>query len=329
MTTTATAAAPEVEPTPPEQIEWDLGEIYPHVDAWNAARTALEKRVEALAGYQGRLGESAATLREVLDAVSAADKELSRLFVHAFLEADEDRRVAAAAGAPRPRRVPPVAVRRDRRVRLARAAAGRRRDHRALHRRGAGLGAARVQPARHPAARAAHPVGRVRAGHRGHRPRRAGPRAHLRPADQLGHGVPRRYPVHRRGGDPRPVRLHRAPGLAGARRPQARVRPVLGRVEDLRGDGRAASRHAGEGPRVPRPGAALRQLARGGAGRPQHPRRRLPYPARRRRPPPAVAAPLLPHPPAHARARRPALLRHLPAAGRARTASSASTSRRP
>ena len=96
MTTTTTAAATEVEPSPPEQIEWDLGEIYPDVDAWNAARADLEKRVEALAGYQGRLGESAATLREVLDAISATEKELSRLFVHAFLKADEDRRVAAA-----------------------------------------------------------------------------------------------------------------------------------------------------------------------------------------------------------------------------------------
>ena len=96
MTTTATATAPTVEPTPPQQIEWDLGEIYPDIDAWNAARTRLEERVAALAGYQGRLGESAATLRDALDAVSATDKELSRLFVFAFLKADEDRRVAAA-----------------------------------------------------------------------------------------------------------------------------------------------------------------------------------------------------------------------------------------
>ena len=96
MTTTAPAAAPDVEPTPPQQIEWDLGEIYPDIDAWNAARTDLETRVAALAGCQGRLGESAATLCEALDAISATDKELSRLFVHAFLEADEDRRVAAA-----------------------------------------------------------------------------------------------------------------------------------------------------------------------------------------------------------------------------------------
>ena len=93
--TTATVTA-DVEPSPPEQIEWDLGEIYPDIEAWDTARTALEKRVAALAGYQGRLGESAATLREALDAVSATDKELSRLFVHAFLKADEDRRVAAA-----------------------------------------------------------------------------------------------------------------------------------------------------------------------------------------------------------------------------------------
>ena len=91
-----TAAAPDIEPSPPAQIEWDLGEHYPSLDDWNAARTRIEAQVEALAGHQGRLGESAAALRDALDAVSAAEKALSRLFVFAFLKADEDRRAAAA-----------------------------------------------------------------------------------------------------------------------------------------------------------------------------------------------------------------------------------------
>lgn len=95
MTTTA-AAAPTAEPSPPRQIEWDLGEIYPGLDDWNAARGRIETQVEALTAWRGRLGESAAALREALDAVSAAEKALARLFVFAFLKADEDRRAADA-----------------------------------------------------------------------------------------------------------------------------------------------------------------------------------------------------------------------------------------
>ena len=63
MMTIATTGAQEVDRLQPEQIEWDLGEIYPSYEAWNAAKTQLEARVAALATYRGRLGESAATLR--------------------------------------------------------------------------------------------------------------------------------------------------------------------------------------------------------------------------------------------------------------------------
>ena len=96
MTTTATATAQDADRSQPEQIVWDLGEIYPSFDAWNAARTQLEARVAALAAYRGRLGESAAMLREAFDAITGTEKELARLFVFAYLKADEDRRVSAA-----------------------------------------------------------------------------------------------------------------------------------------------------------------------------------------------------------------------------------------
>ena len=96
MMTTATATAQGADRSQPEQIEWDLGEIYPSFDAWDAAGTQLEARVAALAAYRGRLGESAAMLREAFDAITGTEKELARLFVFAYLKADEDRRVSAA-----------------------------------------------------------------------------------------------------------------------------------------------------------------------------------------------------------------------------------------
>ena len=96
MMTTATATAHGADRAQPEQIEWDLGEIYPSFDAWDAARTQLAARVAALAAYRGRLGESAAMLREAFDAITGTEKELARLLVFAYLKADEDRRVSAA-----------------------------------------------------------------------------------------------------------------------------------------------------------------------------------------------------------------------------------------
>ena len=84
-------------PTPvPAQIEWDLSELYTSYDEWTADKERLTARIETLAEYRGRLGESAAALREALEAISTTERELYRLYVFAFLEADEDRRVAEA-----------------------------------------------------------------------------------------------------------------------------------------------------------------------------------------------------------------------------------------
>ena len=92
MTTTATAEPAAA----PVQIEWNLAEIYDSLDAWRADKARLEKQVAELARFKGRLGESAATLSEALDAVSTTEKDLVRLYVFAFLRADEDRRVSEA-----------------------------------------------------------------------------------------------------------------------------------------------------------------------------------------------------------------------------------------
>ena len=82
--------------TTPAPIEWNLAEIYPDLDAWRADKARLEGEVAGLVRFAGRLGESAAVLAEALDTISTTEKDLVRLHVHAFLKADEDRRVAEA-----------------------------------------------------------------------------------------------------------------------------------------------------------------------------------------------------------------------------------------
>ena len=97
MTTTTpatTTAQNPSDPAEPEQIVWDLTEIYPTDQAWSAEKERLEREVDGLSRYQGTLGDSAAALRTALDAISASDKQLARLYVYVFLKADEDRRVA-------------------------------------------------------------------------------------------------------------------------------------------------------------------------------------------------------------------------------------------
>ncbi len=95
MMTTATSTTQNQDRTTPDQIAWDLSEIYPTEAAWDAEKDRLDEAVAGLARYRGTLGGGPDALREALDAVSAIDKELSRLYVYAFLESDEDRRVSA------------------------------------------------------------------------------------------------------------------------------------------------------------------------------------------------------------------------------------------
>lgn len=80
----------------PAQIEWNLAEIYDSIEAWRADKARLEERVAELSRFKGRLGDSAAVLSEALDAISTTEKDLVRLYVFAFLKADEDRRLSEA-----------------------------------------------------------------------------------------------------------------------------------------------------------------------------------------------------------------------------------------
>jgi len=78
-----------------KQVEWDLTEVYESLDTWRHQKEQVERRVAELTSFKGRLGESAETLVNALDAISGAEKDVVRLYVYAFLEADEDRRVSA------------------------------------------------------------------------------------------------------------------------------------------------------------------------------------------------------------------------------------------
>ena len=95
MTTPATTTeAQSKTSSPPEQIAWDLSELFPNDVAWNAERARLDEQVERLSRFRGGLGRSADTLRDALDAFSVTEQAIMRLYAYAFLKSDEDCRIA-------------------------------------------------------------------------------------------------------------------------------------------------------------------------------------------------------------------------------------------
>jgi oligoendopeptidase F len=80
---------------PPEHT-WNLADLYPSMDAWRAAKQRTSAAIPALKSFEGRLGSSAATLADALEATYRLDKELSRVYVYASLLADQDTRDSAA-----------------------------------------------------------------------------------------------------------------------------------------------------------------------------------------------------------------------------------------
>ena len=79
----------------PDEYKWDLAPIYPSDQAWRASKEKLASELPTLRKFQGTLASSASRLADALETQSSFDKELSRLFVYASLNSDQDTRVSA------------------------------------------------------------------------------------------------------------------------------------------------------------------------------------------------------------------------------------------
>jgi oligoendopeptidase F len=89
------AAAP---PAGDATNSWDLTDLYPSEQAWEQSYTRTQAATDKLASYQGSLGKSAAAMLTALDAISAVNREATRLAVYAGLKSDEDVRIGANLG---------------------------------------------------------------------------------------------------------------------------------------------------------------------------------------------------------------------------------------
>lgn len=79
-----------------ENDRWNLADLYPSVEAWNADGAKLEAGIKELARCQGQLGRSAGRLQSCLDAHAELNKRFARLEVYASEKLSEDTSVAAS-----------------------------------------------------------------------------------------------------------------------------------------------------------------------------------------------------------------------------------------
>ena len=82
----------------PEALKWNLSDIYASDAAWRGAKEAFAAEFKTLSRFQGKLTTSAGALADGLDRLFALDKELSRLYVYASMEADQDTRDSQREG---------------------------------------------------------------------------------------------------------------------------------------------------------------------------------------------------------------------------------------
>lgn len=92
----AAATAPSATAAAVDQRHiWDLSDLYPTADAWNAEFSKIKAAATALDRFKGTLGKSAHDMFVALDEMSRVNKEAVRLYTHASLKADEDTSIAA------------------------------------------------------------------------------------------------------------------------------------------------------------------------------------------------------------------------------------------
>lgn len=76
----------------PEELTWDLTDLFADVDAWEEAFKKAENHLEEAKGYQGRLGESGETLLEFLNWQEKLEILISHVGNYAHLLRDQDAR---------------------------------------------------------------------------------------------------------------------------------------------------------------------------------------------------------------------------------------------
>ncbi len=91
-TTTTSSAAPAEDPA----LVWDLTPLFANEAAWRTAKDEVAAALPEIKGFEGRLGESAATLLAAMNKLYSVRLKFYHVAVYASLRLDEDTRNSAA-----------------------------------------------------------------------------------------------------------------------------------------------------------------------------------------------------------------------------------------
>lgn len=81
----------------PAQYKWDLSDMYPDADAWEADKQRFLTRLPEITAYRGRLAENGATLLDAIGTIEEISQIIGNLYVYAGLKSNEDTRISENA----------------------------------------------------------------------------------------------------------------------------------------------------------------------------------------------------------------------------------------
>ncbi|BCJ87036.1 oligoendopeptidase F [Effusibacillus dendaii] len=74
----------------PDEMKWNLEDLYPSIAEWEKDFQEIKKKVEKLPAFAGKLGESASVLLECLKTEDTISEKMGRLYAYARMHRDED-----------------------------------------------------------------------------------------------------------------------------------------------------------------------------------------------------------------------------------------------
>lgn len=81
-----------------DKYKWDLTDLYPSDDAWVTEKTRIEKEMNKVTAFKGKLTESPESLLKAMEFYSNIAKEMTRLYSYVSMLSDQDTRVSKYAG---------------------------------------------------------------------------------------------------------------------------------------------------------------------------------------------------------------------------------------
>lgn len=81
-----------------DKYKWNLTDLYPSDEAWMKEKARIEKEIDKVTAFKGKLTESPESLLKAMEFYSDITKEMTRLYSYVSMLSDQDTRVSKYAG---------------------------------------------------------------------------------------------------------------------------------------------------------------------------------------------------------------------------------------